>query len=154
MKTYKTFKKRFLSSKWVSEDLEYIFNFDIPAKKFLAKHGEYSFKNLKKLKKKENFQKIDFLIDLLRQRLQFSILISLPKSFSPSTVNVRSKIWRVWKKNQNFQKLFFYSKCSFGHVEFSFNKQVEIFPPNFRKRFFVYCFTSHANISERIQIDT
>ena len=142
----------------------------------------------------------DILFDLTRQRLQFSILITQLKTFSPSTVIVCSKFWRSWKKrelskvwffdwsyetktvtfnfdipaknfllkhskcsfknvkslkkNQNFQKLYFYSKCSFGHVECSFNKQVENFPPNFRKSFCLYCFTSHANISERIQIDT
>ena len=59
-----------------------------------------------------------------------------------------------FKKNQNFQKLYFYSKCSFGHVDCSFNKQDENFPPNFRQSFCLYCFTFHANISERIQIDT
>ena len=257
---------------WSSETKTAIFNFDIPAGNFFAKHGECSFKNLKSLKKNQNFQKFGFLIDLLRRRLQFSILISLPKffsptrwrfvqkpeefekkqyfqkfcflidilrrrlqfsiliplpkcfspstvnvrsnfwriwkkenfkkfdflidhlrqrlqfsnlisllkTFSPSTVNVRSKIWRIWKnirtfrslvfwlifwdedrnyqfwhpcrkffrqawwmfvqkpeeiekKNQNFQKLFLYSKCSFGQVECSFDKQVKIFPPTFKK---------------------
>ena len=132
--------------------------------------------------KKEIFQKFDFLFDLTRRRLQFSILISLHKTFSPSTVNVRSKLWRFWKKrevskvlifdwsfdtktakfnfdflaktffakhgkcsfknlqnlkkNQIFQILFFHSKCSFGHVESSFNEQVKIFPPIFEKSFF------------------
>ena len=132
-------------------------------------------------KKKEIFQKFDFLFDLTRRRLQFSILISLPKSFLPSTGNVRSKFWRIWKerevskvlifnwsndkktanlnfdfpaetffakhgkcsfknlqnlkKNQIFQILFFHSKCSFGHVECSFNEPVKIFPPIFEKSF-------------------
>ena len=209
---------------WSFETKTAIFNFDIPAEMFFAKHGKCSFKVLKNLKKrnfqkfgflidllrrrlqfsilislpnffsptrwmfvqkpeefekKQYFQKFCFLIDILRRRLQFSILISLPKCFSPSTVNVRSNFWRIWKKkrtlrslifwfiiwdedcnfqfwhpcriffakhgdcllknlkklkkNQNFQKLFFYSKCSFGQVECSFDKQVKIFPPTFKK---------------------
>ena len=266
-----------------------IFNFDTPAQKFFAKHGKCSFKVLKNLINKENFQNFDFLIDLVRRKLHFSILISLPKTFSPSTVNVRSKfrivwkktelpkkillkmflwtrrmqfwetgrrfsatvqkkfllklchfyyqhleensyrhleclfdnpgensvatnpkilyskseinknfqnfrkiqsiifipnmilwrhkvqfsflislhktfsssrvnvrskIWRVWKKIRSFKSCFFYSKCSFGHVECSFNKQVKNFPPSFKKSFFLNYFTSNTNISKRIQIDT
>ena len=149
--------------------------------------------------KKENFQKFDFLIHLLSRRLQFSILISLPKSFLPSTVIVRSKFWRIWekrelskiwffdwsyetktaffnfdipaekilakhskcsfkvtkilKKKQNFQKKN-YSKCSFGHAECSFKKQVEIFPPRFKKSFSSSSCTSKTNISKRSHIDT
>ena len=105
-------------------------------------------------KKKENFQKFDVLIDLMRRKLHFSILISLPETFSPSTVKFRSKFRRVWKK-QNFQKkTFFYSKCSFGHVEGSFKKQVEIFPPMFKKSFSSSYVTSYTNTSKRIHIDT
>ena len=130
--------------------------------------------------KEENFQKFEFLIDLLRRWLQLSILISLPKTFSPSTVIVRSKFRRNWKKREvskiwffdwsfetktaifNFDnpaeiffttnpviffqwsesiektelsKKNFNSKCSFGHAECSFKKQVEIFQPWFKKSF-------------------
>ena len=130
--------------------------------------------------KEENFQKFEFLIDLLRRWLQLSILISLPKTFSPSTVIVRSKFWRNWKKREVSKSWFFdwsfetktaifnfdipadnflakhskcsfkfpkslkktelskenfNSKCSFGHAECSFEKQVEIFQPWFKKSF-------------------
>ena len=150
--------------------------------------------------KEENFQKFEFLIDLMRRRLQFSILISLPKTFLPSTVNVRWKFWRNWKKKrnskkmiifwsletkaaisnfdipaeiflakhskcsfkvlknlkkkQNFQKKFFNSKCSFGHAECSFKKQVEIFQPWFKKSFSSSYVTSNTNISNRTHMDT
>ena len=57
--------------------------------------------------RKENFEKFDFLIDLMRRRLRFSILISLPKSFSPITVIVRSKFWRLWKKRELSKVWFF-----------------------------------------------
>ena len=83
-----------------------IFDFDTPAQKFFAKHGKCSFKVLKNLTNKENFQKFDFLIDIMRRKLHFSILISLPKTFSPSTVNVRSKFRIVWNKNRTFKKKF------------------------------------------------
>ena len=84
------------------------FIFDIPAHNFSAKHGKFPFKFLKNLVNKENLQKFDFLIDLMRRKLHFSILISLPKTFSPSTINVRSKFRRVWKKNRTFKKNFFF----------------------------------------------
>ena len=58
------------------------------------------------------------------------------------------------KKNQNFHILFFHSKCSFGHVECSFNEQVKIFPPIFEKSFSSVYFTSNTNISKRIHINT
>ena len=41
---------------------------------------------------------------LWRHWVQISILIPVPKTFSPSTVNVRSKFWRFWKKREIFQK--------------------------------------------------
>ena len=104
--------------------------------------------------KKENFQKFGFFIDLLRRRLQFLILITLLKSFSPSTVNVRSKFWRVWKKNRTFKKSVFNSKFSFGHVECSFKKQVEIFPPRSKKSFSSSYVSCNTNISKIIHIDT
>ena len=90
----------------------------------------------------QNFQKIIYILKMIlwRHRVHFSILLFLPEKFSPRTVNVRSKFWRVWKKNQNFQKLFFYSKRSFGHVDCSFNKQVENFPAKFQKKFLFILF--------------
>ena len=98
--------------------------------------------------------KISFIRSMIlwRLRVQFSILISLPKTFSPSTVNVRSKIRRVWKKRDLKKK--FYSKCSFGQLECSFKKKVEIFPPFFEKSFSSVYFTSTTNISKRTHIDT
>ena len=93
---------------WTFETKTAIFKFDIPAENFFAKHGECSFKNLKSSKKNQNFQKFGFLIDPLRRRLQFSILITLPKIFSSSTVNVRSKTWRVWKKIRTFRSFVFW----------------------------------------------
>ena len=53
-----------------------------------------------------NFQKFIFNLKmkLWRHRVQFPILIPVPKTFSPSTVNVRSKFWRFWKKREIFQK--------------------------------------------------
>ena len=184
-KLWRFWKKRDFSKVWYfvwsSETKTASFNFDVSADNFSAKHGKCSYRVLKILKKKEIFQKFDFLFDLTRRRLQFSILISLPKSFLPSTGNVRSKFWRIWKerevskvlifnwsydkktanlnfdfpaetffakhgkcsfknlqnlkKNQIFQILFFHSKCSFGHVECSFNEPVKIFPPIFEKSF-------------------
>ena len=56
---------------------------------------------------KENSQKFDFFIDIMRRKLQFSILISLPKTFSSSTVNVHSKFWRLWKKRELSKVWFF-----------------------------------------------
>ena len=57
-------KKRELPEVWFFEgSLETktaIFNFDIPAEKFFAKHGECSFTNLKSLKKNQKFQKLFF----------------------------------------------------------------------------------------------
>ena len=58
-----------------------------------------------------------------------------------------------FEKKQNFQKLFFYSKCSIGHVECSFNKQAKNFPPRFKKSFSSSYVTSNTNISKRIHID-
>ena len=40
---------------------------------------------------------------LWRLRVQFAILIPLPKTFSPSTVNVRSELWKFFKKKEIFQ---------------------------------------------------
>ena len=126
--------------------------------------------------------KISFIRSMIlwRLRVQFSFLLSLPKTFPPSTVNVRSKFWGNWKKKRAFKILIFYwsyemkiaffnfdippenflakhskcsfevpkslkkkrpfkknfySKCSFGQVECSFKKKVEIFPPIFEKKF-------------------
>ena len=184
-KFWRIWKKRELSKVWffdrssATKTASALFNFDVPAENFLAKHNKCSFKVPKSLKKRENFQKFDFSIDLSRRRLHFSFLISLPKIFPPSTVIVRSEFWRIWKKrkfskvwffdksyetktaffnfdipaenflakhnkcsfkvpkslkkNRTFKKSFFNSKCSFGHVECSFKKQVEIFPPMFKK---------------------
>ena len=110
-KFWRIWKKSELSEVWFSdwsfETKTALFNFDIPAEKFFAKHGKCSFKILKDLKKKEIFQKFCFLIDLLRRRLQFSFLISLPKNFPPSTVIVRSKFWRIWKK-RDFPEVWFF----------------------------------------------
>ena len=103
--------------------------------------------------KKDNLQKFDFFIDPMRRRLQLSILISLPKTFSPSTVIVPSKFRRVWK-TRDLSKKVFYSKCSFGHVECSFKKQVEISPPWFKKSFSSSHVTSNSNISKKTHIDT
>ena len=202
-KFWRIWKKRELSKVWFfdrsSATKTAFVNFDIPAENFLAKHSKCSFKVPKSLKKrehfqkfdfsidlsrrrlhfsflislpksfppstvivrskfwriwkKENFQKFDFLINLMRRKLHFSILVSLPKTFSPSTINVRSKFRRVWKKNRTFKKSFFNSKCSFGHVECSFKKQVEIFPPMFKKSFSSSYVTSNINTSKRIHID-
>ena len=57
----------------------------------------------------KNFENLIFIFKLIlwRHRLQFSILISLSKNFSPSTVNVRSKFWRIRKK-EYFQKFDFF----------------------------------------------
>ena len=44
---------------------------------------------------------------LWRHEVQFSILISLPKTFSPSTIIVPSKFWRVWKKRELSEVWFF-----------------------------------------------
>ena len=111
-KFWRLWKKREISKVWFFdwsyETKTAIFNFDIPAEKFFAEHGKCSFKSLKNLKKK-NFQKFDFFIDLLRRRLQFSILISLPKSFPPSTVIVRSNFWRIWKKRE-LSKVWFFDR--------------------------------------------
>ena len=54
----------------------------------------------------KTYKNLNFWIDLMGRRLQLSILITLPKTFSASTVIVRSKFWRSWKK-ENFQKLDF-----------------------------------------------
>ena len=43
-----------------------------------------------------------------RYKVQVSILISLPKTFWPSTVNVRSKFWRNWKTKRTFKSLIFW----------------------------------------------
>ena len=94
------------------------FNFDIPAENFFAKHSNCSFKILKKLKKKEKFQKFDSLIDLLRRRPEFSILISLPKTFSPSTLIVCWKFWGSWKKRE-LSKIW--------HFDWSFETKTAIF---------------------------
>ena len=45
---------------------------------------------------------------LWRLRVQFSILIPLPKTFSPSTVNVRSEFWKIFWKKRIFKKLIFW----------------------------------------------
>ena len=57
----------------------------------------------------QNFPKVIFILKtiLWRHKVQFSILISLPENLSTSTVNVRSKIWRVWKKIKSFKSCFF-----------------------------------------------
>ena len=111
-KLRRVWKKRELSEVWFFywsfETKTAIFNFDNPAEKFFAKHGKCSFKVLKNLIKKV-FQKFDFLIDLMKRKLQLSILISLPKTFPPSTVIVRSKFWRSWKKRQ-LSKVWFFDR--------------------------------------------
>ena len=100
----------------------------------------------------QNFQKFIFHLKMIlwKHRVQSSILISLPQSFSPSTVNIRSKFWRIWKKKPKFQKLFFHSKSSSFHVECSFIKHIKNFPPNFKNIFFSIYFTSNTNISKRV----
>ena len=101
-KFWRVWKKRDFPEVWFFdrsyETKTAIFNFNIPAKIFSPSTVNVRSKFWRNWKKKENFQKFGFLSDLLRRRLQFSILISLPKLFSPSTVNVHSKTWRVWKK--------------------------------------------------------
>ena len=53
------------------------------------------------------FEKLNLNVIFWKQKVQFSILIALPKTFSPSTVNVRSKFWRIWKK-RDFSKVWFF----------------------------------------------
>ena len=58
----------------------------------------------------QNFLKfVVFILKMIlwRHRVQNSILIYLSRSFSPSTVNVRSKFWRIWKKREVSKVLFF-----------------------------------------------
>ena len=55
---------------------------------------------------KKELSKDCFLINLMRRKVHFSILISLPKTFSPSTINVRSKFGKI-EKNRTFKKIFF-----------------------------------------------
>ena len=173
-KFWGSWKKRELSKIWLFdwsfETKTAVFNFDNPAEKFFAEHGNCSFKVLKNLKKK-NFQKFDFLIDLLRRWLQLSILISLPKTFSPSTVIVRSKFWRNWKKRE-VPKVWLFIDLLRRRLQFPILiSRPKIFLPStvnvrsnfwriwkrhrtFKKNFFSSYFTSNTNISKGFQIDT
>ena len=130
-KFWRNRKKRKLSKvlifDWSCDTKTAIFNFDIPAEKFFTKHGKCSFKFLKNLKKKQNFQKFDFLIDLMRRKVHFSILVSLPKTFSPSTVNVRSKFRRVWKKRELSEVWIFYWSFETKTAIFNFDNPAEKF---------------------------
>ena len=121
-KVLKNLKKKELPKVWFFdwpyETKTATFNFDIPAEIFSAEHGNCSFEVLKNLKKKENFQRFDFLKDLMRRKLHFSILISLSKPFSSSTVNVRSKFWRIWKK-RFFKCLIFLINLMRRRLQFS-----------------------------------
>ena len=58
----------------------------------------------------QKFQKIIFTFKMIlwRHWVQFSILISLPESFSPSTVNVGSKFWKIWKKKRELSKIWIF----------------------------------------------
>ena len=49
-----------------------------------------------------------FKMILWRHRVHFSILISLPENFSRSTLNVRSNLWKFWKKEKTFKNLIFW----------------------------------------------
>ena len=139
---------------WPFETKTAIFNFDNPVENFSCEHGNCSFEVLKNLKKKENFQKFDFLIDLMRRKLHFSILISLSENFLAKHSKCSFKVLKSLKKNKTFKKSVFNSKFSFGHVECSFKKQVENFPPRFKKSFSSSYVSCNTNISKRIHIDT
>ena len=109
----------------------------------------------KKLKTYKTFKKnFSPKMILWRNRVHLLILICLPKTFSSSTVMVRSKFRRLWKKRELSKVWVFYSKSSSGHVECSFIKHIKNYPPKFKKNFFSIYFTSNTNISRRIQIDT
>ena len=56
------------------------------------------------------------------------------------------------KKIRTLGNCFFTKKCSFGHVECSFIKQVKIFLPRFKKSLSSSYVTSNTNISKRIHI--
>ena len=105
-KFWRNWKKRKLSKvlifDWSCDTKTAIFNFDIPAENFFAEHGKCSFEVLKILKKKENFQKFDFLIDLMRRKLHFSILLSLSENFLAKHSNCSFKVLKSLKKKQNF----------------------------------------------------
>ena len=77
----------------------------------------------------QNFQKIIFMLKLIlwRHRVQFSILIPLTKTFSPSTVNVRSKFWRIWEKREVSKVLIFDWSCDTKTAIFNFDIPAETF---------------------------
>ena len=110
------FKKSFSSSYVTSNtnisensyrQVEY--NFDKPGKNSVATNPKISCSKSETNENLQNFQKIIFILKLIlwRHRVQFSFLIPLPKTFSPSTVNVRSNFWRFWKK-RDFSKVWFF----------------------------------------------
>ena len=55
------------------------------------------------------FQKNFFIRNMIlwRHKVQLSILISLPKTFPSSTVNVRSEFWKFFKKKRFFKCFIF-----------------------------------------------
>ena len=63
----------------------------------------------------------------MRRRLQLSILITLPKNFSPSTVIVRSKFWRSWKKRELSKVWFFDWSYETKTAFFSFDNPAQNF---------------------------
>ena len=83
--------------------------FDNPGENSVATNPNFLCSPSKKNENLKNFQNLIFIFKMIlwRHRVQFSILISLSKNFSPSTVNVRSKFWRIWKK-EYFQKFDFF----------------------------------------------
>ena len=110
MKTYKTFKKfrvSFLSPTWYSEDIKYSFHFWYPCTKLFRQAGCMFVQSSKEFEKKENSQKFDFLFDLMRRRLQFSILISLPKRFFAEHGNCSFKVLKNLKKRELSEIWFF-----------------------------------------------
>ena len=83
--------------------------FDKPGENSVASSPKQLCSNSEKNENLLNFQKFFFNLKMIlwRHRVQFSILIPLPRTFSPSTVIVRSKFWRFWKKKRFFKSLIF-----------------------------------------------
>ena len=76
---------------------------------------------VRKKRKLTTFQKFFFIRNMIhwRLRVQFAFLIPLPKTFSPSTVNVRSECWKFFKKREIFQKFDFLFDLTRRRLQFS-----------------------------------
>ena len=91
---------------WSYETKTAIFNFDIPAEKFFAKHGNCSFKFLKNWKKKRTFESLVFDWSYETKSAFFNFEFSA-ENFLAKHSKGSLKVSKCLKKIRTFKKNFF-----------------------------------------------